>query len=43
MVTFFIMPVFALANAGVRLEGMDPSMLLGPVAWVLPAVCSLAS
>ena len=26
------MPVFALANAGVRLEGMDPSMLLGPVA-----------
>ena len=31
-VTFFIMPVFALANAGVRLEGMDPSMLLGPVA-----------
>ena len=31
-VTFFIMPIFALANAGVRLEGMDTSMLLGPVA-----------
>lgn len=31
-VTFFIMPVFALANAGVSLAGMDLSTLFNPVS-----------